>query len=115
MSSPALGGILHHNIPDKQTLYASYMPFIKNGGLFVPGHTQHELGKELFLMLTMMGNPERIAVACRVVWITPEGTQGNQLPGIGVQFSDMDKGQTRARIENYLAGALGGDKSTYTL
>ena len=30
------GGIIQANIPDKETLYASYMPFIEGGGLFVP-------------------------------------------------------------------------------
>ncbi|MGC9457612.1 MAG: PilZ domain-containing protein [Halothiobacillaceae bacterium] len=109
------GGIIHHNIPDKQTLYMSYMPFIKNGGLFIPGHTQHELGKELFLMLTMMGSPERIAVACKVVWVTPNGAQNSRTPGIGVQFSDVDQGQTRTKIEAYLAGAVESDRPTYTL
>jgi len=32
-----------------------------------------------------------------------------------VQFSDQDRGQTRAKIENYLAGALAGDKITHTM
>ena len=109
------GGMIHHNIPDKETLYRSYMPFIKNGGLFIPGHTQHEIGKELFVMLTLMGNPERIALASKVVWHTPEGAQNGKTAGIGVQFGAMDKGQTRAKIEAYLAGALERDTPTLTI
>ena len=35
--------------------------------------------------------------------------------GIGVQFSDQDQGNTQKKIENYLAGALGGDKPTHTM
>lgn len=109
------GGMIHHNIPDKEMLYRAYMPFIKNGGLFIPGFTQHEIGKELFLTLTMMGNPERIALAVKVVWLTPEGAQGGKTAGIGVQFSPMDKGQTRAKIESYLPGALEKETPTATL
>jgi len=109
------GGMIHHNIPDKDTLYRSYMPFIKNGGLFIPGHTQHDLGKELFVTLTLMGNPERIAVAAKVVWVTPEGAQNGKTAGIGLQFSHMDKGQTKGKIEAYLAGALERDLPTHTI
>ena len=29
-------GILSLTIRDKSSLYAAYMPFIKNGGLFIP-------------------------------------------------------------------------------
>ncbi|MEL6368950.1 MAG: pilus assembly protein PilZ, partial [Pseudomonadota bacterium] len=35
--------------------------------------------------------------------------------GIGVQFSEQDQGNTMKKIENYLAGALGGDKATHTM
>ena len=34
---------------------------------------------------------------------------------IGVQFSEQDQGNTQKKIENYLAGALGGDKPTHTI
>jgi type IV pilus assembly protein PilZ len=50
-----------------------------------------------------------------VVWQTPEGSQGAKTAGIGVQFSPMDKGQTRAKIEAYLAGALEKDTPTATM
>ena len=35
--------------------------------------------------------------------------------GIGVQFSEQDRGNTQRKIESYLAGALGGDKPTHTM
>ncbi len=109
------GGMIHHNIPDKDTLYKSYMPFVKNGGLFIPGHTQIPMGKEIFLTLTLMGSPERLAVASTVVWITPQGAQGGKVAGIGVQFGRMDQGRTRQQIETYLAGALEKETPTYTM
>ena len=34
---------------------------------------------------------------------------------ITVQFSEQDQGNTQVKIENYLAGALGGDKPTHTI
>ncbi|TQV64725.1 MAG: pilus assembly protein PilZ [Halothiobacillaceae bacterium] len=108
-------GIVHHNIPDKATLYASYMPFIRNGGLFLPGQTKLRMGQEVFLVLSMMNDPERARVAAKVVWVTPSGAQANRPAGVGVQFLEADKGQTKARIENYLAGMQNSDNPTYTL
>ena len=36
---PRMGGIIQANIPDKATLYASYMPFVVGGGyLFHPNN-----------------------------------------------------------------------------
>jgi len=50
-----------------------------------------------------------------VVWITPKGAQSNKTAGIGVQFSELDKGATRSKIETQLAGALSSDRPTQTI
>jgi type IV pilus assembly protein PilZ len=47
--------------------------------------------------------------------VTPKGAQGKRTAGIGVQFSEQDRGQTQKKIENYLAGALTGEKPTHTM
>ena len=83
-------GILSLAIKDKGSLYAAYMPFVKNGGLFVPTNKDYHLGDEVFMLLTLMEEPDKIPVAGRIVWITPRGAQGNRAAGIGVQFSEQD-------------------------
>jgi type IV pilus assembly protein PilZ len=108
-------GILSLTIKDKGALYAAYMPFIKNGGLFIPTAKAYKIGDEVFMLLTLMEEKEKIPVAGKIVWVTPAGAQGNKTAGIGVQFSDQDNGQTRNKIEGYLAGALGADRSTHTM
>src|SRR6202008_4022811 len=108
-------GRLTLTIKDKSALYLAYMPFIKNGGLFIPPNSSYKLGDEVFMLLNVMGEEEKIPVAGRVIWLTPKGAQGKRTAGIGVQFSEQDQGNTQKRIENYLAGALGGDKPTHTL
>ena len=108
-------GILSLTIKDKGALYAAYMPFVKNGGLFIPTNKKYQLGDEVFRLLTLMDDAERIPVAGRIVWITPQGAQGNKTAGIGVQFSDQDNGATRNKIETYLAGALQADRPTHTM
>ncbi len=118
MSLPAnLGprnGILSLTIKDKSVLYAAFMPFIKNGGLFIPTNKSYKLGDEVFMLLNLMDEPEKIPVAGKVVWITPKGAQGSRAAGIGVQFNESDN-TAHNKIETYLAGALKSDRPTHTM
>ena len=108
-------GILSLTIKDKAVLYAAYMPFLQNGGLFIPTNKPYRIGDEVFMLLNLMGEDEKLPVAGRVIWVTPKGAQGKRTAGIGVQFSEQDRGQTQKKIENYLAGALTGEKPTHTM
>ncbi|MEA2094249.1 MAG: PilZ domain-containing protein [Pseudomonadota bacterium] len=108
-------GILSLTIKDKSALYAAYMPYIQGGGLFIPTRKNYMLGDEVFMLLTLMDEPEKLPVAGKVVWITPVGAQGNRAAGIGVQFSGQDDGAARNKIETYLAGALEADRPTHTM
>ena len=107
-------GILSLTIKDKAVLYAAYMPFIKNGGLFIPTVKQYQTGNEVFMLLNLMDETEKIPIAGTVVWVTPKRTQGNRASGIGVQFNDEDN-VARTKIENYLGGLLNSDKPTHTM
>ncbi len=115
LSPNARQGILSLTIKDKNALYAAYMQFVLNGGLFIPTNKKYKLGDEVFLLLSLMDEPERLPVAGKIIWITPLGAEGNRAAGIGVQFSDQDNGQARNKIEGYLAGALGGERPTHTM
>ena len=68
-------GVLSLNIREKAALYAAYMPFLKGGGIFIPTNRAYQLGEEVFMLLSLMDDPQRIAVQGRVVWITPEGVR----------------------------------------
>ena len=71
-------GVLSLNIREKAALYAAYMPFLKGGGIFIPTSRSYALGEEVFMLLSLMDDPNRIAVQGKVVWITPEGVQGSR-------------------------------------
>ena len=108
--------VLSLNISSKSALYAAYMPFLTNGGIFVPTPKAHQLGDEVFMLLQLMDDPTKHPVAATVVWITPHGAQGGRTQGIGVHFSADDAGRTlRSRIEQILAGLLGSNRPTHTL
>ncbi|BCG64709.1 MAG: type IV pilus assembly protein PilZ [Methyloprofundus sp.] len=108
-------GILSLSIKEKNALYSAYMPYIVNGGLFIPTTRKYVLGQEVFMLLNLMEETERLPIAGKVVWITPEGAEGYRTAGIGVQFSDQDGGTARNKIETYLAGSLDSDRSTHTM
>ncbi len=107
--------ILSLSIKEKNSLYAAYIPFIKNGGLFIPTGKPYQLGDEVFILLHLMDEPDRIPVAGKVVWVTPRGASGSRTPGIGVQFNPDDKGGTRQKIEDLLGGSLNTEKPTHTM
>ncbi|MCY3821132.1 MAG: PilZ domain-containing protein [Gammaproteobacteria bacterium] len=107
-------GILSLWIRDRRVLRAAYMPFLAHGGLFVPTDRQFRLGDEVFLLLRLLDEPERIPVAGKVAWVTPQGAQGQRVPGAGVQFG-IESGFAREKIENYLADAPATDYRTHTM
>ena len=114
MQEPARNdGILSLWIRDRRVLRAAYMPFLSHGGLFVPTDRKFCLGDEVFLLLRLLDEPDRIPVAGKVVWITPPGAQGQRAAGAGIQFS-FDSGFLREKIETYLAGLPDTDYPTHT-
>jgi type IV pilus assembly protein PilZ len=108
--------VLSLNINSKSALYAAYMPFLTNGGIFVPTPKVYALGDEVFMLLQLMDDPTKHPVAATVVWVTPHGAQGGKTQGIGVHFSGDESGRSvRGRIEQILAGHLGSNRPTHTL
>lgn len=102
-------------IKEKNALYAAYMPFVENGGLFVPTQRPAQIGDDLYLILTLMDDPAKLAVPGKVVWITPAATTGRQ-QGIGIQFNKTEAGiAARAKIETLLGSTLKSPRPTNTV
>ena len=109
-------GILSLAIKDKAQLYSAYMPYVRGGAIFIPTTKRYALGDEVFILLSLMEEKDRLPVAGKVVWITPAGAQGNRSAGIGVQFADTAEAeQVKGKIETFLAGTLEADKPTHTM
>jgi type IV pilus assembly protein PilZ len=108
-------GVLSLSIKDKSALYAAYMPFVKGGGLFIPTNRTYKLGDEVFMLLSLLDDPNKFKVVGRVVWITPV-TQGGRPQGIGVQFNEKDGGiEVRNKIEGLLGGVTKAPRPTHTM
>ena len=108
-------GILSLSIKDKNALYAAYMTFIPKGGLFVSTSREYEMGEEIFVLLNLMGEAERLPISGKIVWITPDGAEGYRSAGIGFEFSDKDGGAAKNKIEMFLAGTAESGRSTHTM
>lgn len=108
--------VLSLPIKEKAALYAAYMPFLNNGGIFVPTSKPYKLGDEIYLILTLLDDPTKYPIAGKVVWVTPAGAANNKAQGIGVHFAADEGGQRiKARIEELLGSALRSSRATHTL
>jgi type IV pilus assembly protein PilZ len=103
------------NFTTDASLYLSYMPFIKGGGLFIRTNPAFSLGDPIQLSINLMGEHDTYIIKGKVVWITPKGAQGGKPPGIGVQFDDANSRNLCNRIETYLAGMLKSTQLTDTI
>ena len=101
-------------IKDKMVLHSYYMPWVKNGGLFIANRTEYDVGDDVFILLNLMDESEKIPVAGKVVWIAKKGVKSPHTPGVGIQFSDPDN-IAKDKIETYLAGSIGSANSTATM
>lgn len=110
------GGMLSLNISSRSALYAAFMPYMVNGGLFIPTNKPYEIGDEVFMLLSLMEDPTRIPLSGRVAWITPANAQNGKIQGIGVHFNADDAGrEVRRKIEGLLGSTLTSNRPTHTL
>ena len=73
-------------------------------------------GEEVFMLLSLRDDPNRIAVQGKGGWITPDGGQGNRTQGIGVQFTlDETGAAAKAAIERILGEHLASTRPTHTM
>jgi type IV pilus assembly protein PilZ len=108
-------GVLSLSIKEKAALYLAYMPFLKGGGLFIPTNKTYQIGEEVFMLLSLLDDPNKLKVVGKVAWVTPI-TQGGRPQGIGVQFSDEDGGvEARNKIEAILGGVMKSTRPTHTM
>jgi type IV pilus assembly protein PilZ len=115
VAAGARPSVLSLSIKEKAALYAAYMPYLKNGGIFVPTTRAYQLGDDVYLILTLLDDPTKVPVAGKVVWISP-AAGGSKTPGIGVHFPSDESGQTaRRRIEDALGANLKSARPTHTL
>jgi len=113
---PGRAGMLSLSIKERTALFAAYMPYLKHGGLFIPTSRLHQMGDQVYMLLSLMDDPTKLPLSGKVVWITPAGAQGNRQQGIGVQFDNSESSSiVRNKIELILGNAMKATRQTHTM
>lgn len=105
------------NIPEKKELYRCYMPFIKHGGLFIPfneevGPNQISPGQNIFIVLTILDQRNKIPIHGKVVWISKGGMQ----KGYGVSLGNTPAMKAlKESIETAIMDFTTKKEATYTI
>jgi type IV pilus assembly protein PilZ len=96
-------------------LYKSFMPWLKNGGLFIPTNKRFEMGQEVLLMVNLPEMIDKLPAAGVVAWVCPKDVTGHNKPGVGIEFTDEEGFALRLRIEGMLVEQMKTQAPTYTL
>ena len=94
--------VLDYEIKDPLELNLAFMPFITNGGLFVPSFDSHVLGELVTVNLHLPAKIEDLLIEGKIIWITPMNALHHVLHGIGIQFMGNSAQAMKAKIETYL-------------
>ncbi|WP_206485583.1 PilZ domain-containing protein [Thalassotalea sp. G2M2-11] len=100
-------------VTDKD-LYQAYMPFVKNGGLFVRTTESFELGADIKLQVLLPDSLEASEIIGKVCWLTPIGVQHGTPAGIGISFVE-DPENMRNQIEKAIGRLLNSSEPTLTM
>lgn len=97
---------INYVIRDPLELNLLYMPFLTNGGLFIPSKETFALGERVVLDLQLPGKTDLIKIEGKVVWITPPNALHHVLSGIGIQFIGTQAQTIKNEIESRLDKAM---------
>jgi len=116
MSSSSRPSVIQLAIKETAALYAAYIPLFSEGGIFIPTQREYKLGDDVYVLLSLPGEPERHPVAGKVAWITPPKASNHRSQGIGVRFPEGDRSRAlRLKIEEILGALLASDRQTQTI
>lgn len=104
---------LNYKINDPIELNLSYIPFVGEGGLFIPTQESFVLNEVVHLDLMLLGKKESLKVEGKVIWITPPNSLYHVIAGIGIQFISDNAKKIRAEIEKQLDPTMDVGGYTY--
>lgn len=106
--------MLSVQISTQDALYAAYLAFVPDGGIFIPTTGDYSLGMAVSLRLQLPAVASWFTTSAQVIWITP-ATAPDQVAGIGVQFTGQAAAGLKQQIEQSLVDRRHSDQPTYTL
>ncbi len=100
---------------DNDSLFKSYMPFTKGGGLFIPTTTTYEMQEEIFMLVTLPEDTKPIPIPGTVVWSSPPNAGDGKKQGVGVEFKGKEGNALRTAIEALLGADVAKTAPTFTM
>lgn len=114
-SSSPRPSVLQLAFKENDALYAAYISFFAQGGIFVATEREFRLGEDVYLLLTLPEDARRYPIAGKVGWVTPTDA-GHRSKGIGVRFpAEAKSEELKAKIETMLGTWLGSGWPTQTI
>lgn len=104
---------LTYQIKETLELNLSYMPFVRDGGLFVPTPQSFALGTGVTVDLQLPGKKDSMMIEGKVVWVTPKNALHHVLAGVGVQFVGANSSKVRNELESMLDKSMEVGGYTY--
>lgn len=98
--------IIKYALNDKTELNLSYIPFINDGGLFIPTPESYALDDEVIVNLQLPKEKEAIVIKGKVVWVNPKHALHYVPQGIGIQFIGSDIQSIQKTIEANLDSSM---------
>lgn len=90
-------------ITEKKELLAAYMPYVKNGGIFVKS-AQHPMGSSLAVIIEIPAEDRKYAVLGKVVWVSQKDARHEG--GVGIQFPESNEALALKNKIDLLLGGL---------
>ena len=113
-ATPLPQGMLNCSFDTVSILQKSFMPFFKNGGLFVETKKPYNMGDKVVLLLSLP-DKSRHAAPGEIAWINP--SFGHRPSGVGIAFNEMDSKnqEIKTLIETLLIGLNPLEQSFFSL
>lgn len=108
-------GVIPLSYKDVDQLHSAFMPFLKNGGLFIPTNIVYSMGQAVWMVVQLPEVDEKFQVKGVVSWLTPENSTYRSHQGVGVEFADGNGVVLRHRIKTLLADIEDNKAETFTL
>ena len=100
---PEISQLLQLDIQNKVVLHSHYMPFIKDGGIFIQTEREFAFEQRVIMLLRFLDKGKKLPISGKVVWISPKSGRGSSVaPGVGLQFAGEKRVEIQKAIESYL-------------
>lgn len=106
---------LTYQFPNLAALKNAFMPFVSDGGIFIPTEEQFHLGEAVKLTVTLPGNDKVFSFYGEIIWITPKSAHGGGNPGIGIHSGNSEGEAFQKAAQALLSGMPDDNVQSETL